>query len=705
MKLFSSRNILFIFILLNVWICKPAQEIIDKKNPGEIDFTENIELEASVLDRGWEYYPSQLITTIHDSQQELKKIKEYKSIPHIWSNGENFGTYRLRILLPDIEAHYALFIPEQSTAFKLYLNNKLESQSGIVSSNEDESRPSANKGFISFLAKDEIEIVIQISNFHNASGGFLFPIEFGRTTIVQDKAVLRFAIESLFLGSLFIIGLYHIILFLYRKSQKDALYFGLFSVVMALRILFIGNRNILFIFPDFSWDWIVRFEYCTPMIAIVLFIRFLNGLYKFTIPMILIRLSEFFILVYVAFVAIAPPIIFTSTSIIVQLSVLFFSLGILIFSSKILYEKKEDSWLFVTGVVLVIIGAVADALNAYFLVSNFYISHISLFIFFGVQTTLLELRMNRTHRKSETLSKQILRSNELMDEINSAYKKFVPQQFFMYLGKKDVEEIFLGDNDEKEFSIQFTQIQDFWQIVRGIPPENIFKFVNSYLSRMSPSIRSNGGIIDKFIDNTIMALYPDDPIQAIKASIDMQWEIEVYNIHRKKTGYVPISCKSGIHYGKTRLGIIGVEEKREPTVISDTVNLASRIQGLADRYGARILISLPTLYICSDVTKINYRMLDMVRVKGKKDPIAIGEIMIPKIDRSTDLKIESKDNFEDAILCYMKSEFAEAIEKFQQVLELNPNDIAAEIYSKRAKYFFDTGAKDDFEGIHQWDVK
>jgi hypothetical protein len=110
------------------------------------------------------------------------------------------------------------------------------------------------------------------------------------------------------------------------------------------------------------------------------------------------------------------------------------------------------------------VGAVGDALNAYFLVSNFYISHIAVFLFFGVSATLLELRMNRTHLKSESLSKQILRSNELMDDINDAYKKFVPQQFFTYLGKKDVEEIHLGDNDEKEFSVQFTQIQDFWQI-------------------------------------------------------------------------------------------------------------------------------------------------------------------------------------------------------------------------------------------------
>jgi len=160
-----------------------------------------------------------------------------------------------------------------------------------------------------------------------------------------------------------------------------------------------------------------------------------------------------------------------------------------------------------------------------------------------------------------------------------------------------------------------------------------------------------------------------------------------------------------MHYGSTRIGIIGDDSRQELTVISDTVNLASRIQGLTEKYGARILVSLPSLYNCLSINEINYRMLDMVRVKGKSVHISIGEILIPRIDLLSDLKIATKFDFEEGIFSYIKADFALAKEKFEKVIKINPNDKAANMYFERSKYFLETGAGDDFEGIHQWESK
>ena len=176
-------------------------------------------------------------------------------------------------------------------------------------------------------------------------------------------------------------------------------------------------------------------------------------------------------------------------------------------------------------------------------------------------------------------------------------------------------------------------------------------------------------------------------------------QLHNYNKTRKTRNYQPISIGIGINTGNLTLGIVGDKDRMEGTVISDAVNLASRMEGLTKMYGASILISEITFQMLEDPTIYDYRIVDTVKVKGKKEPVTVIEILNGNSKRIIDLKLSTKQNFEFGTALYQEKDFKEAKNCFKKVLEKDPADKAAEIYLKRSEYFEIHGITPEWEGI------
>ena len=188
-----------------------------------------------------------------------------------------------------------------------------------------------------------------------------------------------------------------------------------------------------------------------------------------------------------------------------------------------------------------------------------------------------------------------------------------------------------------------------------------------------------------------MALFPGRVEDAINAGIEMQKEIRVYNQHRLKSGYDPIKVGCGIHTGNLMLGIIGADQRMEGTVIADSVNVASRIEGLTKVYDVSILISDIILKKIETSAIYNYRFIDKVKVKGKTEHTIIYEIYDGQPDFMIEMKNQSKVFFEAGINYYYEKKFKEARIEFERVIEINPNDTASRIYLKRVTYYIENG--------------
>ena len=265
-------------------------------------------------------------------------------------------------------------------------------------------------------------------------------------------------------------------------------------------------------------------------------------------------------------------------------------------------------------------------------------------------------------------------------KLTKAYSKFVPHELIDLLSKKSILEVNYGDNAVKEMTILFSDIRDFTTLSEKMYPDDNFKFINSYLKRMEPIINKNNGFIDKYIGDAIMALFTNQPDDALNASIAMLKELKVYNQYRAKKGFSPIEIGIGLNTGSVMIGTIGGKNRMDGTVIGDSVNLASRIEGLTKKYKTPLLISLYTFSQLKNQPAYHMRMIDIVTVKGKSERIPIFEVFNADNEEILQKKLKTQDLFKEAVSQFLfdKKEDAEIL--FKKCLEDFPEDTVTQIY-------------------------
>ncbi len=282
-------------------------------------------------------------------------------------------------------------------------------------------------------------------------------------------------------------------------------------------------------------------------------------------------------------------------------------------------------------------------------------------------------------------TQQLELKNTELSKLNQSYSRFLPKQFLRFLGHESIVEVSLGESVQKEMSILFSDIRSFTTLSETMTLAENFKFINSYLSRMEPLITTNYGFIDKYIGDAIMALFGRCPDDAVKAALGMLLELNKYNIIREKNNKLPIKIGIGINTGSLMLGTVGGINRMDTTVISDSVNLASRLQDLTKVYGASLIISQHTFFALKDYRKYNYRFLGQVKVKGKKDVVSLFEFFDADPPEIIEFKIQTKTLFEQGVISYYSGQKERSTQIFQRIINLNNQDQAAYFYLKNNK--------------------
>jgi len=290
-------------------------------------------------------------------------------------------------------------------------------------------------------------------------------------------------------------------------------------------------------------------------------------------------------------------------------------------------------------------------------------------------------------------------------KVNIAYSRFVPREFIRLLGKKNVVEISLGDQIEKEMTISFSDMRGFTSISETMAPQENFDFLNAYLGQMEPIIYQHQGIIDKYIGDAIMALFPTHADDAVRGAIAMLKTLAKHNKLLNRAGFQPIKIGIGLHTGRLMLGAVGGQRRMDSTVISDAVNLASRIESMTKIYGATLLISGETYSRLKDVSQYAIRIIDRVKVKGKSQAVTVYEVLDGEVSPIREMKMKTLDDFEQGMTYYYQKQFKQAAHCFQQILDISVEDKAAQIYLKRCEHFQKGGVPDDWDGIEALESK
>ncbi len=267
------------------------------------------------------------------------------------------------------------------------------------------------------------------------------------------------------------------------------------------------------------------------------------------------------------------------------------------------------------------------------------------------------------------------------------------------------EEILGGQSSEA--TVLFSDIRSFTTLTEELGPQGTVALLNEYFTIMVDCIQKEGGMLDKFIGDAIMAVFgtplphEDDPDRAVRAGISMLRDLGQYNKERLSHGKKPIEMGIGINTDQVVSGNIGSPKRMDYTVIGDGVNLASRLESACKAYAAKILISSHTFQKLRGIYRV--REIDLVVVKGKTEPVAVFEVVDYHTDETFPNLMEVLNHFKHGLTLYRRKDWKRAIAAFEEALKLNPEDKISQIYIDRCRHYVSEPPPKDWGGV--WTMK
>ena len=266
--------------------------------------------------------------------------------------------------------------------------------------------------------------------------------------------------------------------------------------------------------------------------------------------------------------------------------------------------------------------------------------------------------------------------------LKESYARFVPEELHLLLDKKTITEVKLGDQKAYDMSVLFTDIRNFTTISEKMSPEENFKFINDFLDHMTPIVKENNGFVNKFIGDSIMAIFHASNTDAVDAAIDMIRKLSIFNTYLINQDYDPIKIGVGVNSGRLMLGTLGIDDRMEASVIGDAVNLAARLEAMTKYYNVPVLLSGHTVQKLPE-SRYRLRMIDRVAVKGKQEKTDIFQVLDVYTEEMVTRKQKLLPLFDRAYDTFQSEDFVRAELLFQEIIAEDPSDHVAKIYLQR----------------------
>lgn len=377
------------------------------------------------LDGAWEFHWASFLSPSEPSPAD----RVFLPIPGAWTGhtisrmklpAQGYATYRLRIRFPAGTDKVAFRVPIMGTSYRLYFGQELIAANGNPAKTKEETIPDFHPLVTSAVAVSptlEGVLTLHIANFHDRSGGPWLPLAVGTESAARADREQILARDLLLFGALLIMGLYHIGLYLVRRNEDLPLYFGLFSLIMALRSVTEGEKYILTAFPSLDWTAAVRLSYVTFYAAIPLFLRYFTRLFPEDSHRVLVRILTWVLLALSAAVIVTEVRVFSETLLIVHVITVMLAPYCLYINIKAIIARRPHARLFLS--VLAIFGAtvVHDILTGYSLTpTGVVLAPFGLFLFIFAQAYLLSVRFSRAFLHAEMLSRDLDILNSQLEE-------------------------------------------------------------------------------------------------------------------------------------------------------------------------------------------------------------------------------------------------------------------------------------------------
>lgn len=548
----------------------------------------------------------------------------------IWSDdsagspfgGKGVATYRLRVALPGqgaTELMLAAGVP--MTAYRLWIDGEERGGAGVVGSDagSTSSEPRRNRIFSLPRAADpgprEIELWVQLANFEFRGGGIRRPWLIGRPDAVLRTLGVRTVRDALLAAISVIIGLASLVQYALRRSDPSRAYFGLFALVMAVRMIPGSISDFTqIIVPWATFSQLLRFEYAGTAFAMVFGLGYIAAKFPDWTPPRPVAALQLISLAIVPIVAFAPLEIVIAT--------LPFFLVMPPISIAFMIAVCARAWwrgaseVRVTLIAsLVFAGAVIhDVIRAS--VTDFG-STVELFPYFFVvwlsaEAYELAERFARSFRREEDLAAELADLNFELQETESAVARFIPFDLLTLLGKDSIHDVEAGDQVRRVVSVLHCDLSAFRASLDDTGNEGVTARRNALLSQIAPAIRHNGGFIDEHRGPGLQAFFANGADAATRAALEVLHALRDGSGDHDRAGL-------GIATGKVLVGVLGEGDRLIGSAIGPPITESVEIAAHARRSHAKLLVSAATREAWKEPSRYATRAFDASDGGGAQD--------------------------------------------------------------------------------------
>lgn len=515
----------------------------------------------------------------------------FESITDSWTlyspkqNVYGYASYAVKIRGFHTEKVYAIHFPSASSAITAFFNGKKFYESGIPghSIETETCEWKTDTAILPINDSTEGTLVIHISNFHDRNPGIETPFLMGSYETVLMKKAFDKLISSGIFAVLLTMATFFISLFFFYRKDTPACLFGLLCFSFAIRTLCYNDFLLLDFFPDISSRIMFRLGYVTFPICAVFTFLFIFDLFIKKTPKILYILTSP-LLIYATMSIFTPFRVFTKWLVVFQLYTIFLSAiacGVVIYA---IIKRKPFAVLFLISFSLFIGAASFDVLISNGMISALFISHFAVLLLLVPMAFIVIRHFSRAFKAQEQLIGTI-------EKTNISFQRFFPNAFMQALKRKKVTDIALGDNTTMDMFVAFIHIGIQTDLKTAHARKALLNAYNDIVQIINPLIEKSNGFIDKYLPEGLMVLFTGSAEEAVNCIIDITMNMQAINLHRKEMELSAFHIFSGIHHGKVMMGAIGVKERMDTTVLSDTVNVSSRMHSYAMQKEIPILIS------------------------------------------------------------------------------------------------------------------
>lgn len=291
--------------------------------------------------------------------------------------------------------------------------------------------------------------------------------------------------------------------------------------------------------------------------------------------------------------------------------------------------------------------------------------------------------------------------------VEARHKRQITHLFGQYVPPELVDELsehpeaLSVDGETRDMSVLFSDVRSFTTISENLSPKDLTQFINGFLTPMTRIIHQNRGTIDKYMGDAIMAFWgapltdEEHARNTLIAGMEMIEEMKSLSASFNNKGWPEIKIGVGINSGPMNVGNMGSEFRMAYTVLGDTVNLGSRLEGLTKNYGVDIIVGEHTKDAVPD---FEYRILDKVRVKGKDQPVTIFEPLGPKSDISKETLLELEE-YKNALECFQAQDWENANDMFQELIKKHSERKVYLMYAERISVYKEMPPNKNWDGV------